>query len=292
MIGLGDRGAGSAAGRTPRLTHVLGAPRGRAPAAPGRTRNGPGHRPEGLRRSSPQGRGRRRAPGAPRPCRSPRSRPATGPRAPRGRTGSRPRWPRRTSVGRRLDRERLVGEGAMPRQVHGDAPVAAREPARAAATTGRASGGCRGGTRSPARPRARPRSTAGRGPRRIAGRRASSGSRARAADGSATVLDRPEGRLGAAREVELAEDVRDVRARRPLGDVEQRRDLLVRVALRDERQDLALALGQRLGAGASSRRLRIRFASSRATCGSRWTSPACARRTATATSSASASLSR
>ena len=58
-------------------------------------------------------------------------------------------------------------------------------------------------------------------------------------------------------------------------------------------EDLALALGQRLGRpGAPSRRVRIRFASSRATWGSRWTSPAWARRTATATSSASASLSR
>src|SRR5690242_13072410 len=43
------------------------------------------------------------------------------------------------------------------------------------------------------------------------------------------VLDRPERRLGATREVELAEDVRDMGAGGPLGDVEQGRDLLVRV---------------------------------------------------------------
>ena len=45
----------------------------------------------------------------------------------------------------------------------------------------------------------------------------------------------------------------------------------------DEGQDLALALGERLVGRRVSRRVRIRLASRRATCGSRWTSPACAR---------------
>ena len=52
--------------------------------------------------------------------------------------------------------------------------------------------------------------------------------------------------LGAAREPELLHDVRPVRLGRAHGDVEHLRDLLVRVAEREQAQHLALALGERV----------------------------------------------
>src|SRR6185503_14279905 len=50
--------------------------------------------------------------------------------------------------------------------------------------------------------------------------------------------------LRAVGELELAEDVRDVRLHRALGDAELRADLLVRATGGDELQDLALARGE------------------------------------------------
>ena len=52
--------------------------------------------------------------------------------------------------------------------------------------------------------------------------------------------------LGAAREPELLHDVRAVRLRRADGDVEHLRDLLVRVAEREQAEHLALAVGERI----------------------------------------------
>src|SRR3954452_15538928 len=60
------------------------------------------------------------------------------------------------------------------------------------------------------------------------------------------VLDRPQRCLGPRREAELAEDVRDVRPRRPFGDEQLRADLLVRETLAEQPQDVLLAIGQRL----------------------------------------------
>src|SRR5262245_59201001 len=60
-------------------------------------------------------------------------------------------------------------------------------------------------------------------------------------------FDRVERRLRPARQAQLAQDVADVGPRRPLGDPEVRRDLLVAPTAPDERQDLELAFRERLG---------------------------------------------
>ena len=89
------------------------------------------------------------------------------------------------------------------------------------------------------------------------------------------VLDRVERGLRPRREPELAQDVRDVGPGGPLGDEQGRADLLVAHPLAEQVEDVLLAIGQRLDERSSGvLRLRIRWASSRATAGSRWTSPA------------------
>src|SRR5262245_57599415 len=60
-------------------------------------------------------------------------------------------------------------------------------------------------------------------------------------------VDRVERRLRPRLEVELAEDVADVRPGGPLRDPEIRRDLLVAPAVAHEAENLELALRQRLG---------------------------------------------
>ena len=64
------------------------------------------------------------------------------------------------------------------------------------------------------------------------------------------VVERVADELGAAREAELLHDVRAVRLGRAHRDVELLRDLLVRVAEREQPQHLALALGERVLLGA------------------------------------------
>ena len=68
-------------------------------------------------------------------------------------------------------------------------------------------------------------------------------------------LERVAHELGAAREPELLHDVRAVRLGRSHRDVELLRDLLVRVAEREQPQDLALAVGERVFLRARAARL-------------------------------------
>ena len=68
-----------------------------------------------------------------------------------------------------------------------------------------------------------------------------------------SLVERVANELGAAREPELLHDVRAVRLGRSHRDVELRRDLLVRVPEREQTQDLALPVGQRILVGAALR---------------------------------------
>ena len=61
------------------------------------------------------------------------------------------------------------------------------------------------------------------------------------------VRERVAHELRARREMELLHDVRAVRLGRPHGDVEHLRDLLVRVAEREQAKHLALAVRERIG---------------------------------------------
>ena len=61
-----------------------------------------------------------------------------------------------------------------------------------------------------------------------------------------TVCECEHHELGACLELELAHDVRAMRIDRADGDEELRGDLLVRVAEREQMDDVALSLGQRL----------------------------------------------
>src|SRR3954449_6683814 len=68
------------------------------------------------------------------------------------------------------------------------------------------------------------------------------------------VLDGVHGRLRAVGEAELAEDVRDVRLHRALGDAELERDRLVRPPARELCEDLELARGEMRAAVVARRR--------------------------------------